>query len=337
MSGAPPAAVLPSPAPDRVRALLDRFDRASLLVVGDLMLDQFIVGGVRRISPEAPVPVVEFARDEYRVGGAANVAHNVRALGARVELAGVVGADAAADRLRESLAALGIGTGGIVVDGSRPTTTKMRIVTDRHQQVARVDYESDGDVAGDVEQSLAGATARLARGAGAIIVSDYLKGCVSAELMSRLVDAARDLRVPVLVDPKIAHIDRYRHARLVTPNHHEAEAATHRRIRTDEDARGAARAFRSLAGCESVLITRGEHGMWLLDGGTEGSLPAVAREVSDVTGAGDTVIATLALAVACGASMVEAAALANFAAGIVVGRFGPATVGREELGRAMGV
>lgn len=334
MSGATSAAPLPSPSADRTRDILGRFNRTSLLVVGDLMLDQFIVGSVRRISPEAPVPVVEFARDEYRVGGAANVAHNIRALGGRVELVGVVGADPAAERLRDTLASLGIGTTGVVVDPARPTTTKMRIVTDRHQQVARVDYESDQDVTNGVERSLVDAAARLAPEAGAIVVSDYLKGSISAGLMSSIVRVSGDGR-PVLVDPKIAHIDRYRHTRLVTPNHHEAEAATNRRIRTDEEARGAARAFRDLAGCQSVLITRGEHGMWLLDGATEGSLPAVAREVSDVTGAGDTVIATLALAVACGASLVEAATLANFAAGIVVGKFGPATVSREELLQVM--
>jgi D-beta-D-heptose 7-phosphate kinase/D-beta-D-heptose 1-phosphate adenosyltransferase len=299
------------------------------------MLDQFIIGSVRRISPEAPVPVVEFARDEYRVGGAANVAHNVRALGATAELAGVVGADPAATRLVDSLAGLGIGTSGLVVDASRTTTTKVRIVTDRNQQVARVDYESDADVTGSTEGRLVEAAAALAATAGAIVVSDYLKGSVTATLMSALVETARDRRVSVLVDPKIPHIDRYRGARLVTPNHHEAEIATNRRIRTAEDASAAARAFRERTGCDSVLITRGEHGMWLFDGETEGSLPSLAREVSDVTGAGDTVIATLALAVACGATLAEAATLANVAAGIVVGKFGPATVTREELARAI--
>jgi D-beta-D-heptose 7-phosphate kinase/D-beta-D-heptose 1-phosphate adenosyltransferase len=337
MSGPAPVRQLPAPSADRVRTILDAFSRASLLVVGDLMLDQFIVGSVRRISPEAPVPVVEFGRNEYRVGGAANVAHNVRALGATVDLIGVVGSDASAERLRESLSSLGIGMSGIVTDARRPTTTKTRIVTDRHQQVARVDYESDADVADEVEQSLMDAAGRMTEGARAVVVSDYLKGCVTTSLMSRLVHVSRERRVPVLVDPKIAHIDRYRHTRLVTPNHHEAEIATNRRIRTDEEACAAAHAFCDRAGCESVLITRGEHGMWLLDGDSEGSLPAVAREVADVTGAGDTVIATLALAVACGASIVEAATLANFAAGIVVGKFGPSTVSRDELAKAMGV
>jgi D-beta-D-heptose 7-phosphate kinase/D-beta-D-heptose 1-phosphate adenosyltransferase len=337
MSAARPAGPLPAPAPDRIRTILDRFDGASLLVVGDLMLDQFIVGSVRRISPEAPVPVVEFGRDEYRVGGAANVAHNVRGLGARVDVVGVVGDDPSARRLADSLSSLGIGTDGLVVDPARATTTKMRIVTDRHQQVARVDYESDADLTGAAERSLVDGASRLARGAGAVIVSDYLKGSVTDALMSRLVSLSRERRVPVLVDPKIAHIDRYRHVRLVTPNHHEAEIATNRRIRSDEEARLAARAFVQRAWCDGALITRGEHGMWLLDGDIEGSLAAVAREVADVTGAGDTVIATLGLAVACGASMVEAATLANFAAGIVVGKFGPSTVSREELARVMGV
>ena len=171
----------------------------------------------------------------------------------------------------------------------------------------------------------------LAAHAGAIVVSDYLKGCVTRRLVGELVVLAKQQSIPLLVDPKIPHIDYYRGASLVTPNHHEAEVATHTRIRTDEEAAIAARRFRERAGCEGVLITRGEHGMWLLDGNVDGALPATAREVADVTGAGDTVIATLALALAAGATLAEAARLANHAAGLVVAKFGPATVSVEEL------
>jgi D-beta-D-heptose 7-phosphate kinase/D-beta-D-heptose 1-phosphate adenosyltransferase len=249
----------------------------------------------------------------------------------------VVGDDGQAARLREQLATRGVGASAVLTDPNRRTTTKMRIVTDRHQQVARVDYESEADISDELEDGLAKAADRLAAASGAIIVSDYLKGGITAGLMTRLVDIARRREIPVLVDPKVPHIGFYRHTRMVTPNHHEAEIATNRRIRTDSDALAAARDFRERAGCEGVLITRGEHGMWLLDGETEGSLAAVAREVSDVTGAGDTVIATLALAFAAGASMAEAATLANHAGGVSVGKFGPSTVDRAELIEALAV
>jgi D-beta-D-heptose 7-phosphate kinase/D-beta-D-heptose 1-phosphate adenosyltransferase len=163
-----------------------------------------------------------------------------------------------------------------------------------------------------------------------LLVSDYLKGTVTRGVTASLI-ALKRLGAPLLVDPKIPHLDCYAGATLVTPNHHEAETATHRRIRTDEDARDAANDFRARAKCDAALITRGEHGMWLSSAEAEGAIPAVAREVSDVTGAGDTVVATLAVALAAGASLAEAAVLANYAAGVVVARFGPATVTREEL------
>ena len=319
----------------RARALIGRFGEASVAIVGDVMLDQFLVGRVDRISPEAPVPIVAFDHEEYRVGGAANVAHNVVALGGRVRLVGLVGADAAGARLEGELRIHQIGGDGLVVDRSRPTTTKVRVVTTRNQQVARIDYESDAEPPPDTESALAAQALRAADSAGAIVVSDYLKGAITGALMAALVARARARGIPLLVDPKIPHLPCYESATLVTPNHHEAEVATHSRIRSHDDARRAARAFRDLAKCEGVLITRGEHGMWLLDGEVEGHLAATAREVADVTGAGDTVIATLALALAAGASVAEAARLANQAAGIVVGKFGPATVSPAELAQAM--
>lgn len=315
----------------RARALADGFPAAMVLVVGDVMLDQFLIGRVSRISPEAPVPIVHFDHEENRIGGAANVANNVVALGARAEIVGLVGADAEADVLRQALAARGVGATGLVADAARPTTRKVRVVTDRHQQVARVDYERDHEAAEPVESQLMARASALAATAGAIVVSDYLKGAITDRLVAELGKMARARGVPLLVDPKIPHIGYYGGATLVTPNHLEAEIATHMRIRTDEDARSAARAFRERAECDGVLITRGEHGMWLLHPTSEGALPATAREVADVTGAGDTVIATLALALAAGATPAEAATLANHAAGIVVGKFGPATVSVEEL------
>jgi len=321
----------PTLSPERARALVSRFHSISVLVAGDLMLDHFVFGRVSRISPEAPVPVVEHDHDEYRVGGAGNVAHNARALGGRVELVGLIGHDAQAGRLRGELMTGGMGAEGLVVDPARPTTTKQRIVTTRNQQVARVDFEDDTEAAGDVERALVERALRVLAHADVVVVSDYLKGSVTRRLVAAVVAAAKARNVPVLVDPKIPHIDYYAGATVVTPNHHEAETATHMRIRNDVDARKAAKIFLDRAGCQGVLITRGEHVMSMLNPAGEAHYPAVAREVADVTGAGDTVIAALALGMAAGASLAEAAQLANHAAGIVVGRFGPATVSPAEL------
>jgi rfaE bifunctional protein kinase chain/domain len=314
----------------RARTLIGRFGNRRVLVVGDVMVDRFIAGQVTRISPEAPVPVVRFESEHSRLGGAANVAHNLSALGARVTLAGIVGADATAARLRSLLDAAGLSAAGLVEDRSRPTVEKVRIVAGRNQQVARIDYEDDRDVSGDPEAQLAGLIGQLGVGADVLLVSDYLKGSITREVMNALL-ALHSKGVPLLVDPKIPHLECYRGATLVTPNNHEAEIATHRVIRSNEDARAAAREFRDRAGCESALITRGEHGMWLSSDQVEGAVPATAREVADVTGAGDTVVATLALSIAAGASLAEAAVLANHAAGVVVGKFGPATVAPHEL------
>lgn len=316
---------------DRLRPSIERFASASVLIVGDVMLDQFIVGRVSRISPEAPVPVVEYDHDDYRAGGASNVANNVRALGGHVELVGLTGADSAGQRLRHLLTDCRVGTSGLVVDPDRRTTTKLRIVTTRNLQVARIDYESDHEATGEVERALASQMDRLAQQADVILVSDYLKGTVTENLMAHAVDAARRRGIPVLVDPKIPHVHYYRGATLVTPNHQEAEAATRLRIRTPDDAVKVAAAFREVAGCLDVLITRGEHGMCLLHGPEPTHFSATAREVADVTGAGDTVIATVALALAAGASIVDACGVANQAAGVAVGKFGPATVSQEEL------
>ena len=325
---------LPPLAAERARAIIDQMDGRRVLVVGDVMVDQFTIGRVDRISPEAPVPVVLFDRDEYRAGGAANVALNLRALNAAVSLVGLVGADAAAGRLTGLLEAAIVGINGLITDDRRRTTAKVRVVTTRNQQVARVDYESDEAAAGAIEDALIDQLEDRARDAAAIVVSDYLKGVVTRRLMAAVVAAGQQHGIPVLVDPKIPHLDYYAGATLITPNHHEAETATHLRIRSEDDARQSARVFRDRTKCDGVLITRGENGMWLAAEGAEGHLPAVAREVSDVSGAGDTVIATLALALSAGAKVAEAAQLANQAAGIVVGRFGPATVTANELAAA---
>jgi D-beta-D-heptose 7-phosphate kinase/D-beta-D-heptose 1-phosphate adenosyltransferase len=314
--------------------ILTRLSGRTVLIIGDVMLDEFVIGSVDRISPEAPVPVVRFDHEEFRLGGAANVANNVSALGGSVEMIGVVGDDEEGTRLATELHRLAIGTIGIVRDPKRRTTRKVRVVTTRNQQVARIDYESDEEVGGTIEAAIVERIERLASTASAILISDYLKGAVSRAVAAAAIAAAKRHHVPVLVDPKVPHVDYYRGATVITPNHHEAEAVTHLRIRSTTEARTATARFRERAGCDSVLITRGEQGMSLLGPDGHADLTAEAREVSDVTGAGDTVIATMTLALAAGAPLLDAARLANRAAGIVVGKFGPATVSIEELSRA---
>ena len=322
--------LLPSLAPERAREIIARASGVNVLVIGDAMVDKFIVGRVTRISPEAPVPVVAFDHDMYRIGGAANVASNVVALGGQASLVAVTGRDDDAATLAQACREAGIAP-SFVGDHSRPTTTKVRVVTDRNQQVARIDYESDAEIAGEIEERIIADIRTHASRCSALVVSDYLKGCVTRRVMKAAVTAGAERGAPVLVDPKIPHLDYYGSATIVTPNHHEAETATHRQVRSQEEARDAARLFRERAGCQQVLMTRGDQGIWLLGSDMEGHLPASAREVADVTGAGDTVIATLAVALAAGATISEAARLANEAAGIVVGKFGPATASTAEL------
>jgi rfaE bifunctional protein kinase chain/domain len=325
------ATLLPELAASRAHELIDRFASRRITVFGDVMLDRFVIGRVSRISPEAPVPVVVFDHEEWRLGGAANVAHNLRALGAAVDLIGVIGADEAGTQLRNELAAKGIHATGLITDVERTTTTKMRVVTTRNQQVARVDYESDHDAGPAIEEALAAQVEMRAKSAQVILVSDYQKGVVTRRSMAQVSGYGQSAGIPVVVDPKVPHIDYYAGATLVTPNHVEAESATNIRIASHDDARRAAEALRKRLGVENVVITRGEHGMWLTHAGIDGYLPASAREVADVTGAGDTVIATLALAIAAGANMAEAARIANEAASIVVGKFGASTVSLDEL------
>jgi rfaE bifunctional protein kinase chain/domain len=324
------AVLLPPIAPDRAAVLARGFRGTRILVVGDAMLDRFIAGRVTRISPEAPVPVVVFEHELQRIGGAANVAHNLAALGAEVTLVAVTGADDEAAVLTRECREAGIAP-SFVSDAARRTTMKVRIVTERNQQVARIDYESDAEIGGEIEQRVIAEIQKHAPQAAAIVVSDYLKGCVTRRVVQAAVTEGARTGAAVLVDPKVPHIDYYAGATLITPNHHEAETAAHMRVRSEADAREAARRFRNRAGCGAVLMTRGDQGMWLLADGVEGRLPTTAREVADVTGAGDTVIATMTLAIAAGATPAEAARLANEAAGISVGRFGPATVTIDEL------
>ena len=316
---------------ERARDLIGTFEGRRLVVVGDLMLDRFIWGAVRRISPEAPVPVVEVDRESQHLGGAGNVVANLVALGAEAVPVGVVGDDANADLLDTEFRRAGVDTRAVFRDATRPTTTKTRIIA-HSQQVVRADRERRHPIETAVEEALAGVFAERLAWADAVVVSDYDKGLLTTGLLARLLTAARERDVPVCLDPKVRRFVEYRPVTVVTPNHHEAEAATGLPGGTDAEIEACARRIQELLGDPAVLITRGEAGMSLAEpGGHTVHIPTVAREVYDVTGAGDTVIATLALALGAGASLREAAELANHAAGIVVGKVGTATVSRTEL------
>ncbi len=307
---------------------LPRFDRAQVLIVGDVMLDRYWHGPTSRISPEAPVPVVKVEQIEDRPGGAANVALNIAALGAGALLAGITGKDEAAHVLRERLEAVQVHCAFHATQA--PTITKLRVVS-RHQQLLRMDFE-DGVPEEDAIELLNLLTPEL-EGRGALVLSDYAKGTLADPQL--WIHAARACGVPVLVDPKGRDFERYRGATLLTPNLSEFEAVVgHCRDEAELVARGK-QLIESLS-LEALLITRGEHGMTLLRReGAELHLPTHAREVYDVTGAGDTVIAVLAAALASGEKLEHAVALSNIAAGIVVGKLGTATVSAPELRRAL--
>ncbi len=316
---------------ERAAELVARMEGRRVVVYGDVMLDEFVWGDVTRISPEAPVPVVDIRRESVHLGGAANVLANLRALGARADVVGVVGDDLAGERVRAELREAGSADESLITDDARPTTIKTRIIA-HNQLVVRADRERRTPVEGRAAERIVEVLRRLVRGADALVVSDYDKGAVTPPVLAEVLPLARESGVPALVDPKIRNFGAYRPATLVTPNHHEALRLTNTEDDTDDEVARAARAIRRKLDCRSVLITRGERGMMLLEGGGEPVfVPTAAREVYDVTGAGDTVIATLAASLAAGATLVEASVLANHAAGVVVGKLGTATVSPEEL------
>lgn len=316
--------------------LLERFRGTSVLVVGDVMLDEYIWGEVRRVSPEAPVPVVEVRTRTYVPGGAGNVASGVAGLGGKARLAGVVGDDPGAELLRRTLAEAGV-EAGLTLDASRPTTTKTRIVA-QSQQVVRADSEDRSPVAPEVAAEVVSWIADRIAGTDALVLSDYAKGVVSPELAQRVIALAGESGTPVVADPKGSDYAKYRGATVVTPNIHEAKRAAG----LDGDAHHelvevGGRLAEILEG-SALLITRGAQGMSLFPNGAEASvdIPSRARNVFDVTGAGDAVVSTLALALGCGASLEDAARLANAAAGVAVGKVGTQTLALDELREAAG-
>ncbi len=319
-----------------LEALTGKISGKRILVVGDIIVDHFVHGSVNRISPEAPVPVVNVDREEYLLGGGANVLHNIYSLGAEAVLCGIIGADPMGDRLQDLLHELGASTEGLVT-GKRPTTVKTRVLAQR-QQIVRFDREQTGSPAAATIQKMIDYFAENLAAFDGVIISDYYKGVIGRDLMENLMTRVKAIEkqegrmIPVVVDPKPGKPERFNATSLITPNQLEAEKMTGMVIDSNESLKKSAEILLEKVSCQAVLITRGAQGMALLEKGRQLlTIPTTAREVFDVTGAGDTVIAALALGLAAGASYADAATLANIAAGVVVAKVGTATVTQEEL------
>jgi len=317
--------------------ILSRFRRAHLLVVGDLMLDRFIWGDVERISPEAPVPVMRVMAESHRLGGAANVTHNVRSLGAHVTACGVIGRDTAGRRLVHDLRRAGASTGGIVADKQVPTTQKSRIIArPRHQQIVRLDRENQDPIADATLKRLREFVLAKAKAYDGIIISDYGKGVVHASLLRSLTPLFRRKKLICVVDPKKENYGGYQFPTLITPNKDEASEASGILIRDDESLLAAGEKLVRMWQAKAVLITRGPDGMSLFrPHRSVKHFPTEPRDMFDVTGAGDTVVAVCGLALACGASFEEAAVLSNLAAGLVGEEVGTVAGSLEKLRRSV--
>ena len=311
--------------------LLSQVSGKKVLVVGDLMIDEYIWGAVERVSPEAPVPVVGVKGETLRLGGAANVANNILTLGGAVELCGVVGDDQMGRWLLKDLEGKGVGTRGIVTVHQRPTTVKTRVMA-HSQQVVRVDKEVTTPIERSDERVVLGSSESFLSDCGCVVISDYAKGVATTTLIRDLITLAREARVPVAVDPKVIHFSTYKNVTVLTPNLLETAAGSGMIIDSIDALLEAGRKIIEKLRCEYLIITRGDQGMTVFEGpDTVTHIPADSHRVYDVTGAGDTVISTLSLAVANGLSILEGAYLANVAAGVVVGEVGTVPVSFERL------
>jgi rfaE bifunctional protein kinase chain/domain len=308
-----------------------KFRKKRIAVIGDLMLDRFIWGAVSRISPEAPVPVVEIRKETTCLGGAANVVANISSLGGNPIPFGVLGDDAEGKRLRVELRSLGISASGLVTDRDRTTSVKTRIIA-HHQQVCRTDREDRSPLSPESHDKILRLFRSHLEGADGIVISDYAKGLISRTLLGEILPLAKSRGKVVCIDPKSSDLSIYKPATVITPNTHEVERAAGLAVNDADSLLRAGRKILRQTGIPYLLVTRGEEGMTLFGGGKKAThIPTVAREVFDVTGAGDTVISALALGLVAGLSMLEAAVLANIAAGIVVGKLGTASATPEEL------
>lgn len=325
---------MPFPSPDRLESILTGFSGQKVLVLGNLMLDRYVWGDTARISPEAPVPVIEAREETARLGGAANVASNIQALGAEPLLVGVTGADNFGQELVRLLRGRHISAGWLVADRGRRTTTKTRILA-RNQQIVRVDQEETAEVNGAVLDSVLDRASAALEKAAACVISDYGKGVITRALLESVLSETKSRGIPVCVDPKETHFFSYRGVAVITPNAAEAGTAFGRRLRDLPTLLAAGQRLRSELGCRAVLITRGEQGMTLFqEAGPTLHFPAVATEVFDVTGAGDTVVSVFALALAARAEPAEAAAIANHAASLVIREVGTSATTVEAIRRS---
>ncbi len=315
----------------RVAGLLKNFGRSKVLILGDIMLDEYLFGRVTRISPEAPVPVVEIGSTKLLLGGSANVAANIAALGDEAILLGTVGEDEAAVKLSQLLKERSISRDFLVNDSSRQTTIKTRIIA-HSQQVVRADRESTHELDRDTEQLVMKRFMAVADQIKAVIISDYGKGVITKSLLEQVMEVCHARGIFIAVDPKETHFFNYKNVSLITPNHHEAGQAFGRRILNDKDLLEVGKGLLEKLQCKAILITRGPHGMSLFCHDRPPThIPTFAREVYDVTGAGDTVIATFVAAICAGAELDEAAIIANAAAGYTVSQIGTATVTLSQL------
>lgn len=321
----------------RAMEIIGNFPQAGVLVIGDVMVDHFIWGKVSRISPEAPVPVVDVQKDSILLGGCANVLNSIFAMGGKVFVTGVVGDDNIGAILLGQLRGRKIDTDGIIVERGRPTTLKTRIVA-HGQQVVRFDKESRKPIPPEIAEKILDYVKSLRESINTVVISDYNKGVVSRKLMEEIKDIVKDSNIYVCVDPKQNDFAMYNGAYIITPNHHEAQRAAGVEISNENDLLLLGKILLNKYDFQSLLITRGEEGMSLFERGKKllhSFFPAQAKEVYDVTGAGDTVIGVLALGLAAKASLKESTCLANLAAGIVVGKVGTAAVSKEELIKAL--
>lgn len=315
---------------DSLEALVSRLPGSTVLVVGDAMLDEYVWGDVRRISPEAPVPVVEVRGRTHVPGGAGNVATGVVALAGRAVLGAVVGGDEDGERLRRALEERGVDCRGVLVDSARGTTTKTRVIA-HNQQVVRTDSEIRFPLARELEDRLLAWVEEVVGGIDGLVVSDYAKGVVSERVATGVIDLARATGKPVVVDPKGRDYAKYRGATVLTPNVHDAERAANMVVEGDDDLREVGRRLTGVLPGSLLLITRGSDGMSLISDARVVEFQTDARSVYDVTGAGDTVVATLAVALSRGLEIEDAVRVANAAAGIVVSKVGTASVTVDEL------
>lgn len=309
---------------------LERCCDVEVVVVGDLMLDEYVWGSVTRISPEAPVPIMRVERRTYLPGGAANAAVGVAVLGARSVLVGVTGADDAGDQLRAGAKDRGVDVSGVIVDDARPTTTKTRFVA-HNQHVVRADVETHAPLTGAVEDKLMQRVASAVESADVVVISDYAKGVMTEAVTRMAIRSARGAATPVVVDPKGLRYEQYRGATILTPNLDDAARAANLHVRSEADVEEVAARLRAICDGSAVLVTRGADGMTFFGDGSSFSVKAEAQEIFDVTGAGDTVVAVLAVLLGAGADFQESVRLANTAAGLAVAKVGTAVVTREEI------